>query len=612
MTRAEVDDGGWMGNLGYRMPIDVIGLDVDAYRGGLVEFTALVASCGPLPNTWISHSGRNDNSGIRFYRVPVGLSWVAGRPGIDIIQRGHRYAAVWPSIHPDGRQYGWWDQSEGGPSEEVPLVEDLPELPWPWVEELSRPDAATVHSRAVNESVAAEFVDAHDIAEQPSYIAGILAHFLEQRTAGHSRHDTMQHCLIWGMECVRAGIAAARPTISQLGELWVDAVRPDARRAELWSDRRTTEFEAMLRHAIGKAEAKSQDEIFKLHDDIAGIRFNAPPRPSPVIDVDQPAAGMFLDWTVFANRDTSTDRRWLVEGFWPWGRAMAVWAAAKAGKSELALYCAGCLALGRHPWTGDPVDPIDVAYFDYEMTEDDLDERLSLFGFDPLELGHLHYALLPTLYPLDGERGGKQLVELVESVGAQAVVIDTFSRAVSGEENVADTAQNFYRYTGIRLKALGVGYLRTDHSGKDKAKGQRGSSAKRDDVDVIWSQTRSADRASLDCSGSSRLSWVGPTLALDRVVAGGVVSYTTPMRWGWPAGTSMKAAELTKLGIPVSAGRPAVEKALRDAGLPLGNKNVLEHAIKYRRDPSAMGLEGLGAALGAALFSDTEGRDEGN
>jgi len=54
---------------------------------------------------------------------------------------------------------------------------------------------------------------------------------------------------------------------------------------------------------------------------------------------------------------------------------MALWAAAKSGKSELTLWCATKLALGEHPWTGQPVDPVDVLYIDLEMTEDDLEER---------------------------------------------------------------------------------------------------------------------------------------------------------------------------------------------------------------------------------------------
>jgi hypothetical protein len=376
-----------------------------------------------------------------------------------------------------------------------------------------------------------------------------------------------------------------------LAELWVEAVAPDARRAELWSERRTTEFEAMLRHAIGKVVAKPEAELVRLHDDIAGIPVNAPPKPErdrPVIDVDhdRPAApaGLFLDWHAFANRD-SDDHQWLVEGLWPTGRALALWAAAKTGKSELALWCAVRLALGRHPWTGAPIPPVDVAYFDYEMTEDDLDDRLADFGEDPATLDRLHYALLPPLPALDVEAGGLEVERAALAVGARAVVIDTFGRAVAGEENEADTVRSFYRYTGSRLKRNGIGYLRTDHAGKDHTKGQRGSSAKRDDVDIVWRMRRGDGTAVLlDCEGSSRLSWVGPRLVLDRIETGGLVAYTTPTRIGWPAGTAAKAAELDAIGYPVRGTKRGAQAALKEAGHVGGRNAILLDALRYRRE----------------------------
>ena len=82
-------------------------------------------------------------------------------------------------------------------------------------------------------------------------------------------------------------------------------------------------------------------------------------------------------------------------------------------------------------------------------------------------------------------------MKLVELTGAQVVVIDTTGRAVEGEENSADTYREFARTTGLSLKAAGIAMLRTDHAGKDKGKsGQRGSSAKNDDVDLVYHMER--------------------------------------------------------------------------------------------------------------------------
>lgn len=593
LSAAEIAEVGWAGNIALRMPPDVLGLDVDVYKGGDDTLADLLVRCGPLPPTWISHSGRNDGSGIRFYRVPTGLAWIAGLPGIEIIQRVHRYAVVYPSVHPEGRVYGVADQAEARLDAELPAVEDLPELPWPWIAELSRAQQADVdaneRSHAVDLAGLSAFVDGHTQADQPSYIGTIYDHFVERTTAGYSRHDTMQHCLLWSLECVRAGVAAARPTLQSLGELWVGALGDDRRRAELWSDHRTTEFEAMLRHAVGKVMAKPEAEILRIHDDIAGIPMRPlalvpEPVPSPA-ETDEPDDGLPrpINWAAFVERD-ETERVWLVEGFWPWGRSMALWAAAKTGKSELALWCAAKLALGEHPWTGDATEPIDVAYFDYEMTEDDLEDRLAAFNIAPRRLARLHYFLLPALHALDVEAGGAEVEALAARHGAQAVVFDTFGRAVGGDENEADTVRAFYRFTGSRLKRNGIGYIRTDHAGKDPTKGQRGSSAKRDDVDIVWSMTRSGDGVLLDCSGASRLGWVGPTLKLGRTESDGALSYTAPMRMGWPAGASEKVADLDALGLPLDVSRRAARAALEAEGKVPGTNEILGAALRYRRE----------------------------
>lgn len=351
MTAEEIDASAWAGNIGLRMPDDVIGLDVDVYHGGDRTLADLSDRLGKLPRTWISHSGRNDDSGIRLFRVPAGRSWIHKLPGIEIIQRTHRYAMVWPSIHPEGRRYEWFDQTIRGPAEVIPAVDDLPMLPPAWVEELSRNWGLGVATQAASAQESDEFVDAHVVAEAPGYIANsIVTYFREYMAKGYSRHDTMTHCLIWAMECVRAGIAAAKPTVQVFADLWVEVMHDDPRRAELWSDRRVTEFEAMLRHAIGKAQAKPQAEIHKLHDDIAGIRMNVPERPpAPVTsngDQDQKRSpGRSL--TLCSVETTKPRRvRWLWDGRVPLGVITLLGGREGIGKSILAYTLAARITRG--------------------------------------------------------------------------------------------------------------------------------------------------------------------------------------------------------------------------------------------------------------------------
>ena len=95
---------------------------------------------------------------------------------------------------------------------------------------------------------------------------------------------------------------------------------------------------------------------------------------------------------------------------------------------------------------------------------------------------HLHYYQLSPWPPLDTPAGGQRLLK----VKAQLVVVDTLIRTIEGEENSADTTKNFSRYCAMPLKAADIALLRIDHAGKDLTRGQRGTSAKRDDLDLVW------------------------------------------------------------------------------------------------------------------------------
>jgi hypothetical protein len=127
------DTGG--GNIALRLPHDIIGVDVDDYGdkigGGDLEH--LERQWGALPDTWRSTSRNDGTSGIRLYHVPEGLAWPGELSGsIEIIQYCHRYAVVWPSIHPEGRTYRWIAPG-GAISTVVPAVDDIPELPDAWL-----------------------------------------------------------------------------------------------------------------------------------------------------------------------------------------------------------------------------------------------------------------------------------------------------------------------------------------------------------------------------------------------------------------------------------------------------------------------------------------------
>lgn len=135
-------------NIGLRVPVGVLGLDVDAYEKagkrklGDVALASLVEQYGPLPATWIS-GARPAPSGIYWFRVPTHIdgreiNWPGeAAKGIELIQHGHRYAIVWPSTNPeaDDAPYGWRYNGEqlDHPELSVPRPESLAELPESWV-----------------------------------------------------------------------------------------------------------------------------------------------------------------------------------------------------------------------------------------------------------------------------------------------------------------------------------------------------------------------------------------------------------------------------------------------------------------------------------------------
>lgn len=305
------------------------------------------------------------------------------------------------------------------------------------------------------------------------------------------------------------------------------------------------------------------DEIDKL---LAALN----PQIDPVID------DPFVDWADLWQRERTADD-WLLQDVFARGRAHAIYAKHKAGKSLFTLWAAAKLATSP--------DHIAVVYLDYEMTEDDLRDRLEDMGYGPgHDLSRFHYWLLPTLPPLDTAHGAEALEQILDAVQVQHpdhhlfVVVDTTSRAVKGDENDADTYQDFYRYTGIRLKRRGHTWVRLDHAGKDPAKGQRGSSAKGDDVDLVW-LLEPQDNGVVLRRELTRISWAKErsTFAIVQEPLRYVVAAV------WLAGTKETADELDELGADPNLSGNKAMTLLRDNDKGRTRAVVLD-AVRFRRE----------------------------
>ena len=315
---------------------------------------------------------------------------------------------------------------------------------------------------------------------------------------------------------------------------------------------------------------------------------SAPSTPAPV-DHDNALRGLLIDWPKFWSQ-THDDQQWLCDPIIPTGRSLAIYAPGGTGKSLLTLWIAACLATGR-PLLNHTGPPIHVLYLDFEMTEADLMERLENMGFGPdTDWSHLHYALLPAIAPLDDPAGAATVRALADLVNAQLVVVDTFARAVAGDENEAQTVRDFYRLTGTALKAAGITMIRIDHAGKDITRGARGSSAKRDDVDIVWNLTALDDGAIQLKAEKRRVSWVPEQIRLTRHGED-----DNQLHWKlapesqrtYRAGTAQLADLLDTLGAPLRGQRTA-RQILNDAGHKASTARVRD-AMKYREERAPIG-----------------------
>jgi hypothetical protein len=181
------------GNIGLRLPPNVLGIDVDHYgtKPGAAVLDALEKQHGPLPPTWTS-SSRGGRSGIRFYRIPTGLRWPGQLgSGIETIRYDHRYAVAWPSLHPEGGTYRWARPDGTIALEEIPNVDDLPHLPQAWVQALTNGALSTDQPRAdLRRTEIDSWLYGHGGAAPCRVMTNILDRGLADLTTGGSRHDT--------------------------------------------------------------------------------------------------------------------------------------------------------------------------------------------------------------------------------------------------------------------------------------------------------------------------------------------------------------------------------------------------------------------------------------
>lgn len=130
------------GNAALRLPLGVVGLDVDDYDGkhGGRTLAEHERHFGSLPPTWTITSRSDGVSGTRLYRALIDGDVRSELEGsdVDIICWRLRYAVIPPSLHPEGRGYQLFGPG-GSATDRVPRPKDLPDLPAAWLPALLKP-----------------------------------------------------------------------------------------------------------------------------------------------------------------------------------------------------------------------------------------------------------------------------------------------------------------------------------------------------------------------------------------------------------------------------------------------------------------------------------------
>ncbi len=232
-----------------RMPDGVLGIDVDQYlkkgvqKRGAETLAACIERWGPLPATWTSTSREPDGpSRIYLFRAPAQRYATRllgeGTGDVEIIQRHHRYAVVWPSPHPGagpGAVYRWYDPA-GVVVEAPPKPDELPWLPQAWVDGLAAGASQQAPASAPREAGEALLDQLRD-DWRPECAEITSARFqaveeLSKADAG-SRHDAMTSRVHHLVQLAAGGHTGVAHALLELTDLWAALTSGEDRGEEL-------------------------------------------------------------------------------------------------------------------------------------------------------------------------------------------------------------------------------------------------------------------------------------------------------------------------------------------------------------------------------------------
>lgn len=246
---------------------EVIGIDVDNYedngkiKKGAEQLSLLESQLGSLPRTCVStaRASRGDyNSGIRFFLVPRGLAF-RGQvdKDIEVIQKSHRFAVVWPSYNPKSdSQYCLYHPDEFfgpvsaagndgssstratgsissgnqiSPLHEVPHVTSLPRLPEKWLDYLTNgkmldTDGGIDMDSTVDEIEAWAFEQFNDPDDMCVYTRKVLGKWKKQINDEATSHDKIRDAHWELANCGAEAHTGWNAAINEIDRHWIQDI----------------------------------------------------------------------------------------------------------------------------------------------------------------------------------------------------------------------------------------------------------------------------------------------------------------------------------------------------------------------------------------------------
>lgn len=472
-TPTDVDRAAWAGHVGnwaLRVPSGVVGLDVDHYgtKRGLDTIAAAEAELGPLPATWTS-TGRDiaTGSGIRFYRYGGGkLASVVGA-SVEVIQRGHRYAVVWPSkaTGSDGTPLVYrWHRPNGTEADRPPSLGELAELPEAWAAWLKAGAAASAGTPAPDGARDALLVRLHGDHRPPCGPMGdALARALErlQAAGDGGRHDAATAGVLAVVGTGAEGHAGAGHALAELEAAFGAAVGLDPARAG--------EFGRMVTTAAAKA---ANEHPGALPDPCEWFGLDVPAPLSSVMSATVPTTladggGLVpVDLTRYADGTYTPPPATLLarsDGFgllYP-GKTHAFNGEPESGKSMLAQWVVAVeLASGNN-----------VLVLDYESDPASYCERLAAMGVSGERITSGLTYVNPEADPATRPATLAALDALLAARPYTLAVLDGLTAALAlmgGSSNSQDDFTRWNEAAAKRIANAGPAVLWVDHVSKDK------------------------------------------------------------------------------------------------------------------------------------------------